>query len=404
MRDQPIDNYNLEVNSLSGDNFTSVTRLDMNTKKNTVLVQTDKSIYKPADKVQFRVLVLNSDMRANTKKKVQVFISDGAQNRVKQFEAVTLNKGFFQNELQLSDSPVMGTWRIHVKLNGSDETTKDFEVAEYTLPKFEVKLDVNPDANYKDGKVRATVKAKYTFGKIAKGNATVTAEVTENRWWWKQEPSIKVSKSVEVDGKKPVEFDIESELGVKDKDRERTVKLFATFKEELTGRELNATATVTVHVTPHKIDLTKSSNNFKPGLPFSVTAYVKYHDQSAPVSDKTNPLKFTIKYYYDVLRTCQRNRYQYRRNYLYFGEDSFPITSEFPIESYECREEHSYDEVKEVFLTNGVSKVDIVIPSNTTRIDVAASYLETKVSLFNYISRLEAKSNQFLQIKSLTAK
>ena len=37
--------------------FKMVSRLNLNWKKYSVFVQTDKSIYKPADKVQFRVLV-----------------------------------------------------------------------------------------------------------------------------------------------------------------------------------------------------------------------------------------------------------------------------------------------------------------------------------------------------------
>ena len=387
----------------------------MNTKTHSVLVQTDKSIYKPSDKVQFRILVLNADLKPLKKSKVQVHISDGAQNRVKQFDDINLSKGFFQNELQLSDSPVLGIWKIHVKVNGDEEVTKEFEVAEYTLPKFEVAIDTNPDANFKDGKIRATVKAKYTFGKIAKGNATVTAEVVNNRWWWRHEPhtEVKVSKSIEVDGKKPVEFDIEEELGIKEKNRERSVKLHATFKEELTGREQNATAMVTIHETPHKIEMEKSPDNFKPGLPFSVTAIVKYHDKNAPVSDDINPVNFTIKYYYDTPRTCQRRRYN-NYYYDYHGiptstEDnsddttSTSTTTEEPIETYECRDEHSYEIFKQSPLSNGFSKIDIEIPSNTTRIDVIAKYLDNTGSLY-YISRAASKSGQFIEISSAEGK
>lgn len=385
--------YSLEAKLLSGDQFEKVVKLNMNTKTHSVFVQTDKSIYKPADKVQFRILALNADMKPLKSNKVQVYITDGAQNRIKQFDNVAFNKGVFQSELQLSDSPVMGTGTIHVKVNNEKETTKEFEVAEYTLPKFEVTIDANPNANFKDGKIRATIRAKYTFGKIAKGNATVTAEVVNIRWW-RQESENKVSKSVEVDGKKPVEFEIDEELGIKDKQGERTVKLFATFKEELTEREQNATASVTIHPTPHKIELEKSSQYFKPGLPFSVTAFVKYHDKDAPVSDPNNPLKFTITYFYDTLRTCKRRLYDYyyhRRN---------PNT-DATYETYQCREEHSYKKDSEVVLSNGFFKLPIDVPSNTTRIDVVAKYLETEKTL-SYIQRQESENNQYIQIRTPT--
>lgn len=391
MSSQPIGFYSLHVNSLLGDNYTSIVNLDMNTKKSIVLVQTDKSIYKPADKVQFRVLVLNSDMKARKKIMGTIYISDGAQNRIKQFDTFDLSKGFFQNELQLSDSPVMGKWKIHVKLNGEDETRKEFEVAEYVLPKFEVTLDANPDANFKDGVIRVSVNAKYTFGKIAKGFATVTAEVVAN--YWRQQPNMKVLKIVTVDGKKPVEFHIEDELGIKDKDREKTVKLTASFKEELTGREMNTTATVTIHTTPHKIELKKSSDYFKPGMPFTVSAFVKHHDKNAPVSDKTNPLKFTIKYYYDVLRDCKHYREPLFQNLM----DSKSTIGE-TIKAYNCRDELFEEKSSEVFVSNGLSVIDIEFPSNTTKIEVNAKYLETEKTLY-YIQRAESKSNQFIQIK-----
>lgn len=395
MKGQPNGDYNLEAKSLTGAAFYKYNSLNLNEKKRTVLVQTDKSIYKPADKVQFRVLVLDSDMKPGSDANVTVFISDGAKNRVKQFDNVKMTKGVFQSELQLSDLPVMGSWKIHVKVNKGKETTKDFEVAEYTLPKFEVSIDANPDANYKDGKIRATVRAKYTFGKIAKGNATVTAEVLNRyRWYGNNPDSKKVSKTVEVDGKKPVEFDIEKELGLTDKNSEREIKIFATFKEELTEKEQNATASVKIHITPHTIEMKKSSEKFKPGLPFFVDAIVRYHDKKAPVSDKHNPLKFTTKFYYDMIRNCTRNRHISSWNYK-------KPPQEYLTENYTCREEKNYEETKEVFLENGISELKIDVPANTTRIDVVAKYLETEGSS-SYIRRAETASNEFIQIKTAT--
>jgi CD109 antigen len=399
LKNQPEGNYNLEVigEGETGDKFYMFRKLNMNTKRSSVFVQTDKSIYKPADNVQFRVLVLNSEMKPVENVNVSVFISDGAQNRVKQFDGVHLTKGVFTNELQLSDLPVMGTWSINVLVNNEKAHSKNFDVAEYTLPKFEVQIDANPDANYKDGKIRATVKAKYTFGKVAKGNATVTAEIYQPYHWWRSEPERKnVSKSVEVDGKKPVEFDIENELGIKDQKYEKQIKLFATFTEELTGKEQNATAMVTIHITPHTIELVKSADSFKPGLPFSVSAFVKFHDKEVPVSDKHNPVKFTLKFYYDVMRNCTRRKYLNQNPWDYRNPPSAYMN-----ETYDCREEKNYEEKQEVFLVNGESKINIEISSNATRFDVIAKYLETEGSS-SYIRKAESRNNEYIHAKLVT--
>ena len=404
LKDQPIQDYNLEVKSLSGESFQKETKLDLNVKKQSVFVQTDKSMYKPADKVQLRVLVLNGQLKPFKNKKVEIFITDGADNRVKQFNDVTLIKGVFQGELQLSDSPVLGKWKIHVKTAGVDETVKAFEVAEYTLPKFEVTIDANPDANFKDGKIRAAVRAKYTFGKIAKGNATVTAEVESLyswRYWDNSSKSVKVSKSVEVNGKKLIEFDISKELGIQDTNQERIVKLHATFKEELTERELNATAEVKIHITPHKIELKTSSKKFKSDLPFTVTAIVKYHDKDAPVTDKTESFKFTVTYFYDTMKDCGMNSfYPSYPTYASFGArgSTLPYSQ---TQFSQCRQEHSYEKIFQTSVSAGIANVNIDIPSNTTKIAIEAKYFDT-VNAKRNIEAAGSASGQFIQIKSLT--
>jgi len=324
----------------SGNNFESSKRIEIVKKKFSVFIQTDKSIYKPADKVQFRVLLLDADTRPFNASKVKIFITDGGDNRVKQFDNPKFVKGVYQNELQLSDLPVMGNWSIHVEVDAKKEGRKVFEVAEYVLPKFELSIEANPDANFKDGKIRATVKAKYTFGKAVKGNATITASQDKSYYYYLNEPK-KVSKTVDIDGKKVVEFDIEKDLGIRDKYQEHTVNLCATFTEELSGKQQNATAKVQIHITPHKMELKKSGENFKPGFPFKVTAIVKHHDKDAPVTDSQNPVKFKIKTKLTMKSECLYNNHFY--DYYFDSSENSCVTPK------------KYIEVKNVFLKSGTA-------------------------------------------------
>ena len=409
MKSQSEGDYIIEVKSVTGDKFESFKKLHMNTKRFSVFIQTDKSVYKPSDNVKFRIMVLDSETKPFKFDSIDVYITDGGDNRIKQYESVDkkFTKGVYQNELQLSDSPVMGTWKIHVKVNGDDETVKSFDVDEYVLPTFEVTIDANPDANFKDGVIRATVKAKYTFGKIAKGNATVTAETSVPRWGYRHWNSNnkKVSKTVEVDGKKFVEFDVVKELEMKESSYYRRVKLFATFTEQLSGKEANASTTVEVHKTPHKMKLSKSAEKIKPGLPFKITADIRFHDKNTPVSDKFNPVNFTVNYYYDVPKKCKKRLYNSWRPYGPMSDEITPIpialiptdaatdaeatttdvpttteaptttpkettTTEVKFEEYDCREEKSYSKQTDVFIKNGIAEIDIEIPTNTSHIRV----------------------------------
>lgn len=56
-------------------------------------------------------------------------------------------------------SPVLGTWKIIVNIN-DQMFEKEFEVAEYVLPKFEVTIDAPKHSTFKESKITATVRAK----------------------------------------------------------------------------------------------------------------------------------------------------------------------------------------------------------------------------------------------------
>lgn len=389
-------NFRLEVKKDEG--FKDSESLTVNSKKYSIICQTDKSVYKPEDLVQFRILAIDGETKPlDNLSNVEIFITDGAGNRVKQFDGVKFNKGVYQNELQLSDMPVMGNWKIHVKVD-NDETVKTFGVDEYVLPKFEVSITTDNDVCFKDGKVRATVKAKYTFGKLAKGKATVMAKVENyhhERWGGRQslEGRLKaVSKTVEVDGKNFVEFDFKNDLRITDHSRECSITLTATYKDDLSGKDGQATAIIQIHTARHKIELKKSSEKFKPELPFVVTAFVKAHDKNAPITDDRNPVVFTITSYYDILRRIKANSNEIvAGRKMRAGED------------YECWEENFSTKQVKVFPVNGIAKLDVEIAKNTKNFHVKAKYLLIEEQV-QRIEKEDSESNQYIAAKLLTEK
>ena len=70
----------------------------MNSKQFSTFIQTDKSVYKPSDLIKFRILVLNAETKPfENIKNIEVFVTDGADNRVKQFDNVVFAKGVYQS-------------------------------------------------------------------------------------------------------------------------------------------------------------------------------------------------------------------------------------------------------------------------------------------------------------------
>lgn len=57
-------NYKLVVKGISGVTLEKEASLDLQTQTHTILIQTDKAIYKPNDCIKYRVLVLDSDLKA----------------------------------------------------------------------------------------------------------------------------------------------------------------------------------------------------------------------------------------------------------------------------------------------------------------------------------------------------
>lgn len=323
-----------------------------------MFIQTDKFYYKPGEIIKFRVLILDEETRPFNALNVQISISDGNGLRIKHFDDVQLLNGVYQNELQLSDHPMLGSWAIEVYVNNLKENKnglfdalysnqgsyKEFIVAKHVAQKPEFTIDTISDVSFKDGKIVATINAKNAYGKTIKGKATITAQDTNQMMF---SDGKMESKSFELNGKKIVEFDLRM-LGISERYDERTVKLFGTFTEELSGKMQNSTVYVLVHKTSHKIKFEDSDEKFKPGLPFNVTALVNFHYKNAPVTDTNKPVTFTIKIVSLEGKNCT-NYYDY-----------YPIS---------CKREESH-KVKGIFPLNGIAELSIDIPSNTIEINV----------------------------------
>lgn len=153
------DRYNLTAEGLAGIRFTNETQLNYDAKQFTVMVQTDKAIYKPQDVVHYRVLLMDANLKpAKNYGPVHITVKDGGDNVIRNYKEVRLTSGVYANDLELSDYPKFGEWSVEVEV--MDETYKrTFEVVEYILPKFVVDVDTDKHVIYKEGKIRATVKA-----------------------------------------------------------------------------------------------------------------------------------------------------------------------------------------------------------------------------------------------------
>ncbi|XP_005104186.2 alpha-2-macroglobulin [Aplysia californica] len=137
------------------------------------LVQTDKPMYKPGQKVKFRIMTLLKDLTPRIGKINSIFITDPNQIRVKQFVNVD-TKGLASLEFQLSSEAKLGIWKIDVTMmdkgeNNAVPVPTTFEVKEYVLPRFEVEVNPPPFLLANTEIIEGSVCAKYTYGKMVQG-------------------------------------------------------------------------------------------------------------------------------------------------------------------------------------------------------------------------------------------
>lgn len=138
--------------------------------------------------------------------------------------------GVYTEELQLSPNPPLGIWNINVAIDNAI-TLKEFEIAEYVLPKFEVTVSAPKDLTYSDQLVRLHITAKYTYGQNVKG--AVIVSITSQSWTATPANPI-IERKVEIDGNGYVEFQM-TELKVNPKNWQDSFNVKAAFTESLTG-------------------------------------------------------------------------------------------------------------------------------------------------------------------------
>ncbi|XP_055839803.1 thioester-containing protein 1 allele R1-like [Episyrphus balteatus] len=284
--------YNLFAEGISGIEFKNSSRLNYAGEHLSIFIQTDKEIYKPGDEVKYRVLVLDKNMHPVNIQQIGIQIFDGNQNRITHFNSPALIKSATMSTLQLSTSPVLGTWSIEVN---ADDTvkTKYFKVEKYVQPKFEVLLEAPTNVVISEGKIGVTIESKYTHGKQVKGRALVT--VKPSYYYYGDDPDLPhTEKILPFDGKTFVEFDILGDLQITKRNYVPQLTIVAIVEEELTELQHNATATVNIHREKYQIQsVNPPPNKYHPRKPVTFNLVVKNLDGTA-VKDTENPLTLSF--------------------------------------------------------------------------------------------------------------
>ncbi len=251
-----------------------------------VFIQTDKAIYRPGNAVKFRTVVVGPDLRPSVVGSIDVKVTDGAGNLVREWRrAFPTLEGVFAGEMDIAGAPVLGDWNVTVDVSGQ-VFHKSFLVAEYVLPKFGVDIKLPRYSTFSSGEMAVEIEATYHYGGPVKGEATVSIFPKYKSSYLQPIFSDPFRRVVAIDGTGEIRVDVAKELQLSD-DYAREIVFDVQVKEEMTDRIQNNTASMFLYKYPYKLELVKTADAFKPGMPY--VAYLKVATQDdRPVQDDLN--------------------------------------------------------------------------------------------------------------------
>ena len=251
-------NYELEV---EGPNFSDSAKLDV-VDGTIIFVETDKPIYKPGQLLRVRALRLNADLKP-VEGMVTVEIQDAKGLKVFKETVASDDYGMATVEMPLSTEPNLGVWKITAQY-GERSAQTDARVERYTLPKYEVDVNLSRDWALAHEPIEGRIGAEYSFGKPVSGEVSIEAYRYVGEW------ERYATFDEDIDGE--VEFElpaVDYVAGVPAAGGQGNVRLEVTVSERATGYVEKTTRLLTIAEAPTVLRLILDSPSFKPSLPLS---------------------------------------------------------------------------------------------------------------------------------------
>ncbi|XP_048777079.1 CD109 antigen-like isoform X2 [Ostrea edulis] len=402
--------YAIMVQGEGGTNFSNYTKVQFNPKYSSIMIQTDKAIYKPGQTINFRVFGMYPDLSI-VNDNIDVEIYDPLGNKIAQWKNKVPDNGVYTDSLVMSDHPVLGEWKIKA-VQGNEAYTKTVTVDEYVLPKFDVNLELPPYGLSNRNLTGIKVVSKYTFGKPVKGTVDIRLRPPYlSRSPWSIENRKKQGLLDEISHSAPIngeyKFDVEiSKLKSLDKWLDYSEILFeVNVTEALTGLRQNASGTVRFYPHENKVEFLESlPKTFKPGLKYTVLGRVMRQDDS-PISLPTaSRVKLTVTHTLPLPSTTTSTTTTTTPPPppeagvgpgLIGIEEPFIVNRRRPMWQPTTKDE----KMEPVFLdvdVDGIFKYEMTIPPNVKRASVDAQY--EKSSSYLGLNPSKSPSESYMQV------
>ncbi|NXJ58969.1 CO4 protein, partial [Rostratula benghalensis] len=264
------------------------TRILLSSKKGYIFIQTDKPIYTPSSKVKYRIFILDNAMRpADDTVTIAVLNSKGMV--VKKSDQKI--KAALSQNFEIPDVAEPGTWKIKAWFHQYEmsNVSAEFEVKNYELPSFEVKLIPHqPYYHIWNKKFEFDIEAKHSYGKGVQGVAYVRFGIIDENEKKVFLPGLEQQLPIQ-NGKGKVTLNtplLEEKLRKSISALEGFYLYIAVTTVETASGEMREEELSNVKFvkSPYVVDLSNTKKYFVPGASFSVVASVTLIDGSPAAS------------------------------------------------------------------------------------------------------------------------
>uniref|UniRef100_A0A674EH55 Complement C3-like n=1 Tax=Salmo trutta TaxID=8032 RepID=A0A674EH55_SALTR len=250
-----------------------------------IFIQTDKTIYTPESKVKYRVFALNSGLEPVTDSiNVEIMNPDGITLLQEDYKP---DNGMKSGDFTVPEITSFGNWKVVAKFKNTPHKnfTADFEVKEYVLPSFEVKLTATKSFFYvDDDELTVNVDARYLFGEPVKGVGFVVFGLIQGNDRTSFPGSLqRVEEGVgnAVLKTQHIKDTFPEIHNLLQKSLYISVNVLTDTGSEMVKAEKKG---IFIVKSPYSIHFKKTPLYFKPGMPYDISVYVTNPDGS-PAKD-----------------------------------------------------------------------------------------------------------------------
>ncbi|XP_043938312.1 complement C3-like [Protopterus annectens] len=250
-----------------------------------IFIQTDKPLYTPSSKVLYRLFAVDHQFKPSSGAVTVDIVNPDDIVVKRQVMSSSEQSGIISSSFDVPGVVNVGFWKIVAVYSDAPQKnfSTEFEVKEYVLPSFEVKVESRQNFFYvDDNELTVDITARYLYGKQVDGTAYVLFGVQMD------DEKISISESLR-------RIPVENGKGIAKLTRNVLIKTFPNVSD-LVGHSLYVVVTVLTNAgsdmvdaektgikvvtSPYKILFTKTSKYFKPGMPSELMVYVINPDDS----------------------------------------------------------------------------------------------------------------------------